>query len=173
MTPQEELPMVQPYPAAAQMPGAWQPPVPASVRNAVTAMYAGAAAEVVHALLYILTRSSTRAAYIRTHPRLTAHDLVAGWHLLVISGVISSVIGAALFIWMAQMCRRGRNWARITGTIFFGLGALAALAGLRLAVSPPDKIFAFVIVLSGLAAVILLWQRGSGDYFDASAGPVS
>lgn len=165
--------MVQPYPTAAQMPGAERPSVPASLRNAVTAMYVGAAAAVVHAIIYILTRHSTRAAYAHAHPHLTAAKITNGEHVLVISGAVGEVIAAVLFIWIAQMCLRGRNWARITGTVFFGVAVLGALGGLRLAVSTPDKIFNFVVVLIGLVAVILLWQRSSSDYFDASSKPVS
>lgn len=165
--------MVQPYPTAAQMPGAERPSLPASVRNAATAMYVGAAAGVVHAIIYILTRHSIRAAYAKAHPNLTAAKITSGYHVLLYAGAVDAVIGAVLFIWIAQMCLRGRNWARITGTVFFGIGVLGALGGLRLAVSTPDKIFTFVIVLIGLVAVILLWQRSSSDYFSSSSKPVS
>lgn len=164
--------MVQPYPTAAQMPeGAQQQPVPGSVRNAVVAMYAGAALSVIHAILYIVTESSTRAAYASKHPHLTAHQITTGAHALEYAGVVDGVVAAVLFIWMAQMCRRGRNWARITSTVFFGLGVLGALGGLVLAVAAVDKIFTFLVVLPGLAAVILLWQSSSSAYFDSSAKP--
>jgi hypothetical protein len=165
--------MVQPYPTAAQMPDAERPSLPASVRNAATAMYVGAAVGVVHAIIYILTRHSIRAAYAKAHPHLAAAKITSGYHVLLFGGVIDTLIGAVLFIWIARMCLRGRNWARITGTVFFGIAVLGALGGLRLAVSAPDKIISFVIVLVGLVAVILLWQRSSSDYFGSSSEPVS
>jgi hypothetical protein len=163
--------MVQPYPTAAQMPGTERPAVPASVRNAVTAMYAGAAAEIIHVILFLVTVSSTRNAYARKHPRLSAHKITTGAHALVFSGAVGAVIGAVLFIWIALMCLRGRNWARITGTVFFGLGVLGALVEFGVAVSAVDKIWDIVIVLIGLVAVILLWQGPSSDFFNRSGRP--
>lgn len=165
--------MVQPYPTAPPTPAAERPPVPASVRNAAAAMYAGAAAEIIHVILFIVTESSTRAHYASKHPRLTAAKITTGAHALVISGAVGAVIGAVLFIWIALMCLRGRNWARIAGTVFFGLGILGALLELGLALGPVDKIWDFVVVLAGLVAVILLWQGRSSEYFKSSSGPVS
>jgi hypothetical protein len=165
--------MVQPYPTAAQLPGTEPRSAPASVRNAVKVMYAGAAAEIIHAILFIVTESSTRAHYASKHPRLSAAKVTTGAHALAFSGAIGAVIGAALFIWIALMCLRGRNWARITGTVFFAVGVLGALVELRVALGPVDKIWDFVIVLVGLAAVILLWQGRSSDYFKSSSQPVS
>jgi hypothetical protein len=163
--------MVQPYPTSAQMPSAERPSVPASLRNAVKLMYAGA--EIIHVILFIVTESSTRTAYAHKHPRLSASKITTGAHSLVFSGAVGAVIGAALFIWIALMCLRGRNWARITGTVFFGVGVLGALLELAVAVSAVDKIWDIVIVLIGLAAVILLWQGTSSDYFKRSGQPGS
>jgi hypothetical protein len=163
--------MVQPYPTAAEMPSSERPSVPSSVRNAVTLMYVGAAAAVIHAILYIVTGSATKTAYADKHPLLSATKITAGAHALEFSGVVGGVIAAGLFIWMAVMCLRGRNWARITSTVFFGIGVLDALAGLAIAVGAVDKIFAFVVVLAGLGAIILLWQGSSSDYFRSPARP--
>ena len=44
--------------------------------------------------------------------------------------VVVGLIGIALWIWMAQMNKRGRNWARITSTVFFALDTLGAIGGL-------------------------------------------
>jgi hypothetical protein len=163
--------MVQPYPTAAQMPSSERPSVPSSVRNAVTLMYIGAAASVIHAILYIVTASATKTAYASKHPNLSASKITMGARALDFSGAVGGVIAAALFIWIALMCLRGRNWARITGTVFFAIGVLDALAGLAIAVGAVDKIFSFVVVLIGLAAIILLWQGSSSGYFKSSARP--
>jgi hypothetical protein len=167
----QEPAMVQPYPTAAQMPSAERPSVPSSVRNAATVMYVGAAAAVIHSILYIVTSSATKTAYADKHPRLSATKITAGAHALTFSGAVGGVIAAALFIWIAVMCLRGRNWARITGTVFFGIGVVDALLGLIVAVSVVDKIFSFVVVLIGLGAIILLWQASSSEYFRSSARP--
>jgi hypothetical protein len=168
--------MVQPYPGGGRLPEtetAQRPPAPDSVRHAVMAMYAGAAIGVIHAVLYLATASSTKAAYGRAHPALTAHKLTIDAHALVIEGAIAALIGAGLFIWIALKCRAGRNWARITGTVFFGIGVLSALTGLRAAESPVVRIWPLLTVVAGLVAVILLWQRSSSDYFGAAKTPVA
>jgi hypothetical protein len=166
--------MVQPYPNAPQVPettATQRPPVPAPVIHAVTLMYVGIAVGVFHALSYILTAASTKAAYGRAHPLLSAHKVTTGAHVLVIGGVVSALVGSALFAWMALECRRGKNWARITGTVFFAIGVLGALAGLRMAEAPLVKVWPFVTVLVGLAAVMLLWRRSSTNYFNAGQRP--
>jgi hypothetical protein len=166
--------MVQPYPGAGRLPEtemAERPPAPDSVRHAVMAMYVGAAVGVIHAVTYLLTASTTKADYARAHPLLSAHKVTAGEHVLVIGGAIAALIGAGLFIWIALECRAGKNWARITGTVFFGIGVLSAFAGLRMAEAPVVKIFPFLSVLAGLVAIILLWQGRSTDYFNSANRP--
>jgi hypothetical protein len=166
--------MVQPYPNAPQVPpetAAPRPSIPDSVRHAVLAMYLGAAVGVIHAVIYVVTASSTKTAYRRAHPLLSDHKVTLGAHVVVIAGAVAALIGAGLFIWIALKCRAGRNWARITGTVFFGIGVLSALGGLRNAEAPLDKFWPFVTVLVGLVAIILLWQGSSSEYFNASKRP--
>jgi hypothetical protein len=161
--------MVQPYPGGGQqLPVTTErPPAPDSVSHAVMAMYAGAAIGVIHAILFLVTASSTKAAYGRAHPAVTASKLTTDAHVIVIEGAIAALIGAGLFIWIALECRAGKNWARITGTVFFGIGVLSALNGLRAAEAPVVRIWPVLTVLAGLIAVILLWQASSSDYFSA------
>jgi hypothetical protein len=166
--------MVQPYPGSERMPETTEPPsAPDSVRHAVMAMYAGAVIGVIHAVLYLVTASSTKAAYARAHPLLSAHRVTTGAHVLVIGGAIVALIGAGLFIWIALECRAGKNWARITGTVFFGIGVLSALVGLGRADAPLVRIWPFLSVLAGLIAIVLLWQGSSSDYFNSAKRPLA
>jgi hypothetical protein len=158
--------MVQPYPSAPQLPQLPQrPPVPDSVRRAVMAMYIGAVTELIRAVLTIVTAGSLKAIIARTHPTMTAQVAHSYDDLLLIIEIIGSLIACGLFVWIALECRYGRNWARIVGTVLFGLGAFGALVGVGIASVPLDQIWAFVPVLAGLVAVILLWQGTSSDYF--------
>jgi hypothetical protein len=92
---------------------------------------------------------------------------------------VASLIGAGLWIWMARANKRGRPWARITATVFFGiltagelslliefLASGSSLAALYLGV---DVSLFFVYWLVALSAVVLLWRRSASDYYTAAA----
>jgi hypothetical protein len=157
--------MYQPYPGTAQMPETRRPPAPDSVRNAIRVMYAGAAASLIYAIIFVATLSATKSALERHSPQLTASQLNSMQHLLVILAIVEGLIAAGLWIFIAQACRRGKNWARITGTVFFGLATLDVLGGLTVPQAALVKAFAVIIWLIGLAAVVLLWRGPSSAFF--------
>lgn len=151
--------MYQPYPGGAQLPETQRPPVPASVRNAVTVMYAGAVASLAYAIVFIMTLSATKRAIEQHSPQLTTSQA------LMASAIVDGLIGAGLWIFIAQACKRGKGWARITGTVLFGINTVQVLGGLPIPVAAPVKIFALVVWLVGLGAVVLLWQGSSSGFF--------
>jgi hypothetical protein len=163
--PTEPLPQ---YPVGAPTPAPPEPSVPRQVRTAVKAMYAGAAASVVGVVIEIVTISATKAAIERRSRHLTASQLNASEHTLVIGFVISGLVAAAAWILIARYCQKGSNGARITGTVLFGLATLDTLVGLGAPQAPAVRAWWPVIWLCGLIAVIFLWQRASTDFFKGS-----
>jgi hypothetical protein len=157
--------MYQPYPGTAQMPEIQRPPTPPSVRNAVKVMYAGAAGSLIYAIIFIATLSATKSALERRSPHLTASQLNGMQHVLVAVAIIEGLIGAGLWIFIARACRNGRNWARITGTVFFGLATLDVLGGLTFPQAALVRVCSVVLWLIGLAAVVLLWRGTSSAFF--------
>jgi len=153
--------MYQPYPTGMNMPVTTHPPVPRSVANAVKVMYAGALTSLLAIVINIVTVSATMRALEKRFPNLTVsqHGLVAGY-------IIVGLIYAAVWIVLARLCRSGRNGARITGTVLFGLATLDTLAGAVAApIAGAVRAWALVVWLTGLVAVIFLWQRSSSDFF--------
>jgi len=167
------------YRPAASAPGYAQPqaprraslaPVPGSVRNAVTLMYAGAAYTLIYAIGVIVVAS----AIIKDRPAFAAardnpgHGGLAGVAFLAI---VASLIEIAVWLGIAQACRRGKNWARVTGTVLFGIHTLGFLG--VLANSHPGigltKLLTFVGWLIACGAVVFLWQRPSSAFFRAAA----
>jgi hypothetical protein len=74
----------------------------------------------------------------------------------------------ALWIWMAQMNQRGRNWARITSTVFFALATLSAIGGLAggtLSGGSINRFYGLLVWVIGGVAIILLWRPSSTEYF--------
>ena len=159
--------MYQPYPGGAQVPEPSQrPPAPPSIVRAVQVMYAGAAASLIGIVIDMTTLSSTKAEIIRRNPSWTATQVSNAEHVAIGLFIVSGLLGAALWFWIAQMSKAGRNWARIVGTVLFAIDTVSVFAG---AAAGPGggatRIYSILVWIIGLAAVILLWQRASSDYF--------
>jgi len=135
--------MYQPYPGGDQP--SQQPdqlgqsgavvasPIPQSVTRAVQVMYLGALASLVGIIIELLTRHSLRN-FIRDHAtrngsRLTAAQVADTYHAELVVLVVVGLIGIGLWLWMAQKNKAGKNWARITSTVFFALDTLGAIGG--------------------------------------------
>ena len=157
--------MYQPYPAGTQMPELDRPPVPSQVKNAIRAMYAGAAATIVGVIIEILTVGATKTAIEKRSPHLTASQVSSTQHVLIIGFVISGVIAVGIWIFIARACQNGNGWARITGTVLFCLATVDTIASAAAPVASPVKAWWPVIWLAGLVAVIFLWQRASTAFF--------
>jgi hypothetical protein len=66
---------------------------------------------------------------------------------------------------MARACAAGRNYARITGTVLFGLNSLFLLLSLARPHASLGLVFNVLVWLAGLGAVIMLWRGESAPWF--------
>jgi hypothetical protein len=177
--------MYQPYPGGDQPPqqsGQFEAPaavpIPQSVTRAVQVMYVGALASLIGIVVELLARHSLRT-YIADHvtrngKKLTAAQVNDTYHAELAVVLIVGLIGIALWLWMAQMNKRGRNWARVTSTVFFALdsiGAIGGLAGGQFSGGTANRFYGLVVWIIGLAAIILLWQKSSTEYFKGAPRP--
>ena len=161
--------MYQPYPGSdTQLPETRRQPAPAAVLNAVRAMYAGAAASLIGIVIEILTVSATKTAIEKRSPDLSASQVNSTQHVLIAGFIAGGVLAAVVWIVLARFCKLGRGWARITGTVLFGLATLDTFVGLATPVATAPKLWALVVWLAGLVAVVFLWRRDSSAYFKAS-----
>jgi hypothetical protein len=157
--------MYQPYPTSSQMPELGKPLIPPQVKHAITAMYVGAAATIAGVIIEILTVSATKTAIERRSPHLTASQVNATQHALIIGSIVSGLIAVAAWLLIARACKNGQNWARITGTVLFVLATVDTIGSAISPVAGLVKAWWPVIWLAGLVAVIFLWQRASTDFF--------
>jgi hypothetical protein len=157
--------MYQPYPGGAPTPEAPPLPAPASVRNAVKLMYAGALASLIGIIVDLSTLSATKSAMEQRFPNLTPEQATAQQLPLIVGWIGMGLVGAALWILLARASQRGRNWARITGTVLFAIATVEAFGSLVVPEAALVKIFWLPIWLIGLATVVLLWQRSSSAFF--------
>lgn len=158
--------MYQPYPGGSQqMPETTRPPAPPSVLRAAQVMYVGAAASLIGIVIDFLTRHAIRTALLSHNHKLTTAQLNTAYHVELGALIVSGLIAAGLWLWMAQSCKAGKSWARIVSTVLFGIDTLSQIAGAAVAGGGGARIFGLIVWLIGLAAIILLWQRSSTAYF--------
>ena len=167
--------MYQPYPSAGQPTVPLRPRAPVSVLTAVKLMYAGAAIGAVQliiglALIIVDIKAAARGQFL-------GHSLTAPQMrpVIITVWIVLSLIGIALWLWMARANGQGRNWARIVSTVLFGLATLqlrgdftqpGSHAGFGVTVLYYGGTALFVAAwLAGAAAVWLLWRPASGAFF--------
>jgi protein kinase-like protein len=144
------------------------PPPPPSVLNAIRLMYAGAGFTALEALGIIVVAG----ALIKKH----SATIATTGHTTSLGGVVAitiffSLIEIALWLGIARACSNGRNSARITGTVLFGLHTLGFLGVISSAHSGLGltKVLTTIGWLIACGAVVFLWQRPSGEFFRARA----
>ncbi|MGH3282190.1 MAG: hypothetical protein ACRDNW_24070 [Trebonia sp.] len=160
--------MYQPYPTGGAEPEPVRPAPPPSVRSAVRLMYAGAVISAISLIITLATVGSLRTAIHNADPSFTATKLHSAEVAAVVVAIVFGLIGIGLWLWMAWANKAGKNWARITATVFFGLDTLSVLAGFRQADPAVSRAVSLLVWLAGLGAVVLLWQKMSSAYFAAS-----
>ena len=142
---------------------------PRSVLRAVQVMYAGLAASLLGIVIDMTTLSATRSEILKRNPGYTATQLSNAEHVEIGIFIAGGLIGAALWLWMAQSCRAGKGWARVVSTVFFGIDTLSVLVGAAgVQGGGLSRIYGILVWVIGLIAIILLWQRSSSDYFRAA-----
>jgi hypothetical protein len=162
----------QPYAGGGSMPPQQRPPAPPSVLNAVRLMYAGAAFSAIAAILGLTQIGSVRNTLKnQASPVLTTSQVNAAVDFFIGGVIVVGLIGIALWLWMAFMCKGGKNWARITGTVFFAIDTILVLFSLARAGAAGTLIVNILAWLIGLGAVILLWRKESSAFFKEQQYP--
>ncbi len=103
--------------------GPLRPAAPAPVLNAVKLMYAAAAVSTVALIISVTLIGGAKAALRTANPGLTAAQ-ARDLNGLITLAIVSGLVVAALWLWMARANGQGRNWARILATALFGLATL-------------------------------------------------
>lgn len=154
-----------------------RPPAPKTVRYATILMIVGAAATVADIIsrYSLLSGHRDQLAAAVTDPGLDTGTL-ADSRFAALAGlfVVGGLIQAALWLWMAVVCKRGHSWGRVASTVCFGLGCLIfGLGCVAVAVTTVlttyggSQIVDASPELIGLVVTILLWSDQSGPHFQA------
>ncbi len=147
---------------------------PQSVRIAVILMYVGAGLSTLGLIVTLAFSSRIKSAIetalrnAKTTPKLTATQIHNGANEFLILAVVLALIGIGLWLWMAWANGRGKGWARILSSVFFGLDTISLiLSGAR---TSTTLIFAGLGWLAGLGAIVYLWRRDTSQYIAQSQG---
>jgi len=162
--------MVQRYPSSGKPVELERPPAPQSVANAVKLMYVGAAVTTVSLIISAADISGTKAAIRKAKPTWTATQVNQFDRFIIITAIVSGLIGIALWLWMARANSQGRSWARIVSTVLFGLATLDLLGVLTEPKTVLGLLFPVLTWLVGLGAVWLLWRPDSSAFFKQQQG---
>jgi hypothetical protein len=164
--------MYQPYPQGGETPppaptrpAPTRPAPPRPVRTAVILMYAGAAVTAVTLIVTVLTIHS-----IETTMETRANYTPQQAHQLAVAAIVEALITLGLWLLMAWANRSGYNWGRIAATVLFALNTIGLLLAFLRGADAVNLVFAAVVWLIGLGAVVLLWRKESSQYF-ATAAP--
>jgi len=164
-----QYPQGQQYPPTGQGPAPVPPP---SIVNAVRLMYAGAGLALLNAIVSLLSIGRIRRLVEQRNPGLSLRQVNAAVAVAVGVIVVVALIGVALWLWMAWANKRGKSWARILSTVFFGLATLDLVGSLAVAGTATGRLLGGVGWLVGLVTIIFLWQRASSEYYQAMSRPM-
>jgi hypothetical protein len=138
--------------------------MPQSVQRAVRVMYVGIAASLIGIAVDLPALSAIRSAITKRSTTMTTAQINTAVHVEVGFLIAGGLIGAALWLWMAQSCKAGKSWARTVSTVFFGIDTISVIAGVAVG-GGLTRIYGLIVWVIGLIAIILLWQRSSSDFF--------
>ncbi|MFC9994689.1 hypothetical protein [Nocardia sp. NPDC127526] len=162
------------YPQPEPYPGRYEPytpvvsPVPDTVRNAFYLMVGGGVATVLQTVWLATQYDEVREDLRLANPGIGEAELDSLVTGSFVGALIGTGVSVVLWLWIAFACRAGKNWARVTGTVFFGINAFFVALAVLGVLGPTDAIGVVInaaIVLIGLAAVIQLWSSRSAEYF--------
>ncbi|GAA2846127.1 hypothetical protein [Paenarthrobacter ilicis] len=80
-----------------------------------------------------------------------------------VSAVIGAVVSLGLYALVAFPVRKGKNWARILGTVFAAISVLGLTSVFQF--GSGYGILQLIVILLGVAAIVMLYLPASAPYF--------
>lgn len=162
-------------PAYAQAPPSGPVPRPKSMDLAVLLMRVGAGLSVLSLLLSFLTTGDIREQARKTledsgetvDPAVVDAAVAIGIGIAVVSGLL----GAGLWLFMAWANGKGKSWARIVSTVLFGISLIAFLISFVQPAAGLSRIVSIVSIALGAYIVFLLWKKESSEFYAAASAP--
>jgi hypothetical protein len=151
------MPPVQPEPQTATG------PAPTSVTTAVQLMFVGAALGVLGIIMTIVNKDEIRQQIIESSPDVQNVDAIVNG--TVAFSVLLGVAFTVLWIWLALMVRKGRNWARIVTWVVAGISLVMTVPVLFDPLTAFNSIMSAIGGILDIAIIVLLAMRTSNEFF--------
>lgn len=158
------------YPSSQPQGGTGKPEAPKEVMIAFWLIIAAAVLTAIEIIISLATMDTVlaqladdpavRDAVAQTGGQISEQefiDMASGMAGVVM--VVAGLIGIGLYLMIAFGVKAGKNWARITGTVFAALSLLGII---------PFGLHTLTILL-GIAAIVLLFMPNSNNFFKAVA----
>ena len=84
---------------------------------------------------------------------------------LVSFGIVVALIGFGIYVLIALFVRRGKNWARILGTVFAAFSLIGIFTMLGAYFTSPLSLISLAASLLGIAGIVMLYLQPSAPYF--------
>ncbi|MBP2264589.1 hypothetical protein J3A64_000053 [Pseudarthrobacter sp. PvP004] len=82
---------------------------------------------------------------------------------IAVGAIIGAILSLGLYALVAFPVRKGKNWARILGTVFAALSVLGLTSLFQF--GPTYGILQLIVILLGVAAIVMLYLPASAPYF--------
>jgi hypothetical protein len=172
-------PGIPSYPGGAGLPP--KPPLPPTVQRAFQCMIVGAVLSVVGVVVSFIQLGSIRSTLEKGLPNDSPSTIDSLVTATIVAAVVVALIEIGLWLWMAFAAKAGKNYARIVGTVFFGINAAGTLFATVGFFATSDsgtssstfassdtslgQVTDWLTFFVGLAAVVLLWRKESSRFF--------
>ncbi|BCW60059.1 MULTISPECIES: hypothetical protein [Micrococcaceae] len=80
-----------------------------------------------------------------------------------VSAIVGAIVGLGLYALVAFPVRKGKNWARILGTVFAAISVLGLTSLFQFGAT--YGILQLIVILLGVAAIVMLYLPASAPYF--------
>jgi hypothetical protein len=84
--------------------------------------------------------------------------------VMMVGSIIGAIISLGLYALVAFPVRKGKNWARILGTVFAAISVLGLFGGV-FTLGPVYGILQILVILLGAAGIVLLYLPANSPYF--------
>lgn len=143
--------------------------VPQLVNTAFLMIVSAGVLSFVSALVLAFTGGDTFTAIMaqsaaQQGQRLPAGALQSMQGAIIIGAIIGGLISLGLYALVAFPVRKGKNWARILGTVFAAISLFSLLGG-SFTFGLLYGLIQTITILLGIAAMVLLYLPGSAPYF--------
>jgi hypothetical protein len=122
-------------------------------------------------VIYSLSQRDQIIARVMNNRSLSLEEARTAANIGITIGIIVGVGFALFYIFLAVKMRAGRNWARITLTVFLALGVIGGLASLGQDTAGLSKALSGIALVLDVVALVAVWQPASTKYIKARSAP--